>query len=163
MPKKIKIKEIKKNIKVTEIKQEEQKQESSDNPDIPLEEIASNAPSSRLFPRFQQPSSQEQELPPEIQPETESGQQAEQAGPRYAVRNITEGELRRQYESGESRANRETEVRRSSLLLHPTGAQRDDFRDRNLFGPPKSEEDEKYSQPMDMKPKKETRRYPWEA
>lgn len=111
----IKIKEIKKNIKITEIKKEEVIEKKPQEEES-LEELALDAPSARAFPQFNQPEIRVQEIQAPAEREEKKEENTNQ--PAYAVRNVTEGELQRTYETRATTAQR-------SIIRNPVLAQRE--------------------------------------
>jgi hypothetical protein len=150
------VREIKSNIKVTEIKKEEPAELEQEEPS--LEDIAETGPSARVFPAFEQQETVQQT--PEI-PVSEQTTQENRA-PIYQVQaNVTEKEIRQKYETSKSRFG---EGRAPILGIAPGMERREALGNRELAAArPVNEEDEKYSISTEPQQKKETRRYPWEA
>lgn len=163
MPKKqkIKIREIKPKIKITEIEQEEEKPVEKEAAPFEesLEEITSDAPSSRMFPAVPQNIPQGIEAPPQ-QEEREATE--ERTSPRYEVqKNVTEQSLRKEYDLQES----EIHVEARNIAIEPHLERGGIFENKELTSLRESHEkepEEKYHVVQQAKhsPK---RRYPWEA
>jgi hypothetical protein len=158
--KKMIVREIKSNIKVTEINKEPVNESETEEQEEPsLEDIAETGLSARVFPTFEQRESSQQTAEPE---QTRTQETPENRGPIYQVQtNVTEQELRQKYES---QGNRFVQGRTNIMGIAPSLDRREAIANRELeTARPIGEEDEKYSLSNEPEQKKETRRYPWEA
>jgi hypothetical protein len=157
---KIIIRELKKNIKITEINKEEQAEEALEEQD--LEEMAADAPSSRLFPSLQT------EITPQEQVElpVNEGKKPENQGPVYNVQNPAEKEIRRVYESREEAVRRPGERVRNPMLLSSREERGDVLRNREIDALRRQQEEEEGERYEVAEPEAKAqvkRRYPWEA
>lgn len=164
MPKKIKIREIKKNIKIRELKSDEEEILESETEEPSLEDIASDAPSAREFPEFTGRAQLEQgEQAQQIQTTSATTEEESRAAVRYSVQeNVSEAELQAKYESSASRMN-VAQTGAHTLLPSREGHISSMFENRELAAAQSQEQEEKYEVLQDIKPKEQKKRYPWEA
>jgi hypothetical protein len=166
---KIKVKEITSKIKVTEIKSENQeaqeKEQSgqSSGSEESLEDLTADAPSAREFPLLQRRSAESQ-VPiqePALATPAATTTSENQNVAKYAVqRDVTEGEIRRNYQSSSP-----GQAGRNPMLLSSERTERADaFRNREIDAANASEQDDdKYNLSIEPKPISLKRKYPWEA
>jgi len=166
-PKKIIVREIKKNIKITEIKKEEEvkpeiKEES-------LEDLTDSAPSSREFPQFNEPAiraQQQAEAQPEAGTEARTDEQAQTpAQPTYTVHNVTEGELQRTYEARLTGRNQGEAIRNPMVAPRGTSPSQllQDSEVQAMRNQREQEEQNKYEVSLEPQHEVKKRKYPWEA
>ena len=167
--KKMIVKELAPKMKIIrEIKTELQEEAAPE--EVSLEEITSNAPSSREFPSLSQ---QEVPIAPQEVPEipktiTEAREEEKPASQMYAIqRNVTEKDIAKSYETRAPeplRAGAAAE-RRNPLILTERERREEAFRNREVgaLRAQEGEEEDKYTITPNMQHSSKEKKYPWEA
>ena len=153
------IREIKPKIKVTELEQKEGQIKNLIE-EAPLEEIISDAPSSREFPSISEETAQQEQRLQGREQEAQNPPIIETTGSaRYAIqRDVSERDIARLYQSktaeiaGMERGSSGTSSQRVDLSSREMGVVREG-----------GQEDEKYNIQAEQKSASTKRRYPWES
>lgn len=158
------IREIRKNIKVTEISKEPQVEQ--EEKEETLEDLTADAPSPRAFPQLTGPVSQiRAEQPTEAEPKAEEEKKPEERGPVYEVHNISEEEIRRVYESREEAVRQPGERVVNPMLMSSRDQQESSLRNREVEAIRTPREEEKIEKYKVTAPegRSSKRKLPWEA
>lgn len=158
------VREIKPKIKVIELEQkEEQIKIPAEKEEAPLEEIISDAPSSREFPSITGETAQQEQRLQGREQEAQPSPIIETTGSaRYAIqRNVSEQDIARLYQSKTAEITR---MERGSGGIGGISSQRVDLSSRETGAVREGgQEDEKYNIQIEQKPASAKRRYPWES